>query len=83
MVISDLIRSTLQLRKDARVPGSPAEGRRNSPLKAGTLKAGAPLKAGALKAAVEGRRAEGRRASDHGDDNNQTGLYGTLDGGRQ
>ena len=61
----------------------PAEGRRNSPLKAGTLKAGAPLKAGALKAAVEGRRAEGRRASDHGDDNNQTGLYGTLDGGRK
>ena len=50
--------------------------------KAGTLKAGAPLKAGALKASVEGRRAEGRCASDHGDDN-QTGLYGTLDGGRQ
>ena len=43
MVISDLIRSTLQLRKDARVPGR-----------------------GPSKLAVEGRRAEGRRASDEG-----------------
>jgi hypothetical protein len=67
--------------QDARVPRQ--EGRRNSPLKAGALKAVASLKAGALKAAVEGGRVEGRRASDHGGDNNQTGIYGTLDGGRE
>jgi len=55
VVISDLIRSTLQLRRALAFPG-----KRPS------------------KLAVEGRR-----ASDHGGDNNQTGLYGTLDGGRE